>query len=153
MPTVLRTAAALIIGVLVGSAVNMGIILLGPMLIPPPAGIDMSTAEGLQAGMHLLEPRHFVMPFLAHAFGTLGGALVAALLAVAYRHVVAATIGVLFLAGGVAASRMIPAPTWFIALDLIVAYLPMAWLGHRIATTIAPQPPLQSAHQSANALH
>jgi hypothetical protein len=27
---------------------------------------------------------------------------------------------------------MIPAPSWFIALDLLAAYLPMAWLGVRI---------------------
>ena len=27
---------------------------------------------------------------------------------------------------------MIPAPAWFIALDLIVAYIPMAWIGGRL---------------------
>jgi hypothetical protein len=27
---------------------------------------------------------------------------------------------------------MIPAPAWFIALDLVVAYLPMAWLATRV---------------------
>lgn len=37
-------------------------------------------------------------------------------------------IGGGFLAGGVAAAFMIPAPAWFIALDLLLAYLPMAWL-------------------------
>jgi hypothetical protein len=36
-------------------------------------------------------------------------------------------IGVLFLCGGIAASFMIAAPAWFIALDLVVAYLP--WPG------------------------
>jgi hypothetical protein len=151
MPTLLRTASAVILGIVVGSAVNMGIILLGPVLIPPPAGVDMTTAEGLQAGMQLLEPRHFVAPFLAHALGTLVGAFVAALIAVAHRQVVAYVIGCLFLVGGIAASRMIPAPTWFIALDLVAAYIPMAWLGHRIATTIAPRSASPSAHQSATA--
>ena len=29
---------------------------------------------------------------------------------------------------------MIPAPTWFIVLDLLAAYLPMAWLGIQIGT-------------------
>ena len=33
-----------------------------------------------------------------------------------------------------AASFMIPAPTWFIALDLLAAYIPMAWLGIRMGT-------------------
>jgi hypothetical protein len=31
---------------------------------------------------------------------------------------------------------MIPAPAWFIALDLIVAYLPMAWLAVRVGTRL-----------------
>jgi hypothetical protein len=29
---------------------------------------------------------------------------------------------------------MIPAPAWFIALDVLAAYLQMAWLGIRIGT-------------------
>jgi hypothetical protein len=29
---------------------------------------------------------------------------------------------------------MIPAPTWFVALDLLVAYFPMAWLGIQVST-------------------
>lgn len=33
---------------------------------------------------------------------------------------------------------MIPAPTWFIALDLVVAYIPMAWLGLTLANRIKP---------------
>jgi hypothetical protein len=29
--------------------------------------VDVNSAEGLSKGIHLFEPRHFVMPFLAHA--------------------------------------------------------------------------------------
>jgi hypothetical protein len=86
--------------------------------------------------MHLFEPKHFVFPFLAHALGTLTGALLAFLVAVSYRSVFAYAIGVVFLAGGIAAAFMIPAPVSFIILDLAVAYIPMAWLatelGYRI---------------------
>jgi hypothetical protein len=45
-------------------------------------------------------------------------------------------IGAVFLCGGVAASFMIPAPAWFIALDLLAAYLPMAWLATRIGARL-----------------
>ena len=45
-------------------------------------------------------------------------------------------IGVIFLCGGIAASFMIPAPGWFIALDLLAAYLPMAWLAVRIGSRL-----------------
>ena len=82
--------------------------------------------------MHLFEPRHFVMPFLAHAVGTLAGALAAYSIAVTHKLPIALAIGVVFLCGGVAASFMIPAPPWFIVLDLLVAYIPMAWLGTRL---------------------
>ena len=43
-----------------------------------------------------------------------------------------ARLVLLFLAGGIAASFMIPAPAWFIALDLLLAYIPMAWLAVQI---------------------
>jgi hypothetical protein len=88
--------------------------------------------------MHLFEPRHFVMPFLAHALGTLVGALAAYVIAATYKAQIAYAIGVLFLCGGVAASFMIPAPAWFVALDLLAAYIPMAWLGIRAASAIRP---------------
>jgi hypothetical protein len=40
----------------------------------------------------------------------------------------------MFLLGGIANVAMLPAPLWFSALDLLLAYLPMAWLGHTIVT-------------------
>ena len=132
MPDRLRIALAVLAGLVVGSVVNMAIVKLGPMVIPPPPGADMSSAEGLKAAMPLLEPKHFIPPFLAHALGTFFGALTGVRIAVARRAMVAYIIGALFLAGGIAASLMIPAPTWFIALDLLIAYLPMAWLALRI---------------------
>lgn len=128
MVNVLRNVSAVVLGLAVGSVVNMAIIALGPSLVPPPAGVDTTTAEGLAAGIHLFEPRHFVAPFLAHALGTLAGAFAAWLVAGSSKAVFAWTIGAVFLAGGMAVAFMIPAPAWFIAVDLLLAYLPMAWL-------------------------
>lgn len=138
MPTLLRNVLALLAGFVIGGGVNMAIVSLSPYLIPPPPGVDVSSADSLGAAMHLFEPRHFVMPFLAHALGTLAGALAAHLIAATYRAHLAYAIGVVFLCGGVAASVMIPAPAWFIALDLIAAYLPMAWLGVQIGPRLKP---------------
>ena len=118
----------------------MALITLSPALIPPPAGVDLGNAESLSKGIHLFQPRHYVMPFLAHALGTLAGACAAYLIAATYRVQIAFAIGVVFLCGGVAASFMIPAPAWFIALDLLAAYIPMAWLGIRLARKFAGQP-------------
>jgi hypothetical protein len=131
VPVLLRNVLAILGGVVIGSGVNMALILLGPTLIPPPPGVDVSNAESLARAMPLFQPRHFVMPFLAHALGTFAGALSAYLIAASHKARFAFAIGAFFLAGGVAASFMIPAPAWFIALDLLLAYLPMAWLGSR----------------------
>ena len=132
MPRQLKNLVAVLAGIVIGGVVNTALIMLSPSLIPPPAGVDVSDAESLRQSIHLFEPRHFVMPFLAHALGTLAGALAAYLIAITHKRAIALAIGVVFLAGGVAASFMIPAPTWFIALDLLVAYIPMAWLGAQV---------------------
>lgn len=134
MPNLLRNVLALVAGILIGGGVNMALISLSPWLIPPPAGVDVSSADGLSKAMNLFRPRHFIMPFLAHAVGTLIGALTAYLIATSYKAQIAYVIGALFLCAGLAASFMIPAPTWFIALDLLAAYLPVAWLGIQIGT-------------------
>ena len=132
MKTIVRGILAVIVGVVVGEAVNMALILLGPHVIPPPPGVDMTTAEGLRASIHLLEPRHFIFPFLAHALGTCVGATAAFLIAASHRSIYAYAIGVISLAGGVAATFMFPAPTWFVMPDLVAAYIPMAWIGTRV---------------------
>ena len=129
MKTFLRGLLAVILGLVVGSGVNMGLILLSPLIIPPPAGVDVREAKSLSSSIHLFEPRHFLFPFLAHALGTLCGSVVGYGVALRYRWGISFVIGVLFLGGGIAAAFMIPAPAWFIGLDLLMAYLPMAWLG------------------------
>lgn len=128
MPTLLRNILAVVAGLLIGGSVNMALIALSPSLIPPPSGVDVGDPDSLAAAIHLFEPRHFVMPFLAHALGTLVGAFAAYLIAGSFKASFAYAIGLIFLCGGVAAAFMIPAPVWFIALDLLLAYLPMAWL-------------------------
>lgn len=137
MIKLIRNILAVLAGVILGSVVNMAIVTFGPSLIPPPAGADMMTPDGIAAAMPLLEPRHFITPFLAHALGTLVGAFVAYLVAASHKARFAYAIGVLFLIGGIAACFMIPAPAWFMALDLVVAYLPMAWLAIRIGAGLS----------------
>ena len=129
----LRFAASVILGLIVGSVVNMGLIMIGPMLIPPPPGGDITTMEGLKATMHLFEPKHFIFPFLAHAVGTVVGAFVARLLAPDKSTIPSYIVGVLFLAGGITNVMMLSAPMWFNVVDLVFAYLPAAWLGQRLA--------------------
>ncbi len=133
MNTILRNILAVIGGILLGSAVNMGIIMISGSIIPPPEGADVTTTEGLKMSMHLFQPQHFLFPFLAHALGTIAGALSAALIAVNHKMKFALGIGVFFLMGGISSVLMLPSPLWFSILDLVIAYIPMAYLVGKIA--------------------
>ncbi len=135
---ILRGVLAFVIGLVVGSIVNGGLIHLGMQIIPPPAGADVLTPEGLQASIHLFEPKHFVTPFVAHAIGTLVGALIAVLIATQHRMKIGYAIGALFLVGGIYMVTLLPAPMWFNVVDLVVAYFPMAWLGGKLAVKFRP---------------
>jgi len=129
MNPIIRNILAVIAGLVFGSVVNMGIVMLSGSIIPPPEGGDVTTTEGLAATMHLFGPQHYIMPFLAHALGTLAGAMAAALIAASHRLTYALAIGVFFLIGGSYMVYVLPAPLWFEVLDLTVAYLPMGYLG------------------------
>jgi hypothetical protein len=133
MNPTLKNILAVVIGAVIGGAVNMGIVMISGSIIPPPEGVDVTTAEGLQAGIHLFEPKHFLMPFLAHALGTFVGAFIATKIASSHYMRIAFGIGAWYLLGGIAAAFMIPAPMWFIVVDLLLAYLPMAYLGGKLA--------------------
>ncbi len=132
MKKAILNVIALIIGLLVGGSINMAIITFGGQLVPPPSGVNVNDAQSIAAHIHEFKAQHFLVPFLAHALGTLAGACVAFLLGRQHRSVLAWVVGGVFLAGGIAAAFMIPAPAWFIALDLIIAYLPMAFLATRL---------------------
>ena len=133
MNHVIKNTLAVIAGLIFGSAVNMGIIMLSGSIIPPPDGVDVTNMESLKSSMHLFEPRHFILPFVAHALGTFVGAYITALIAVNYKIKFALSIGVFFLIGGIANTFMLPSPTWFTVLDLTGAYIPMGWLGGKLA--------------------
>ena len=132
MHPIVRNILAIVAGILLGSVVNMGIINLSGAIIPPPKGADLTTVEGLTSAMQLMEPKHFLMPFLAHALGTLTGAFVAAVIAKKNGMRIAMVIGVVFLLGGITSVMMLPSPLWFTLTDLIAAYLPMAYFGARL---------------------
>jgi len=132
MHPIVRNILAIIAGAAVGSAVNMGIIMISGSIIPPPEGADITTAEGLKQALPLFQPKHFLFPFLAHALGTLAGAILAVIIAASHKMIFGLSIGVLFLIGGIANIFMLPSPVWFAIVDLALAYLPMGFLASKI---------------------
>ncbi len=132
MKKILINFFAVLLALLAGSVLNGALLVLGTKLIPPPEGVNIMDADSLAAGIGLFEPYHFISPFVAHAMGTFLGAIVAVILAVGRPTWPAWVIGGLFFVGGVVNAFLIPAPTWFIVVDLALAYFPMAWLAIRI---------------------
>jgi hypothetical protein len=133
MKPVARNILAALAGVVVGSLVNIGLVNIGPLVIPIPEGADVSTMENLRDSMKLFTPVNFIFPFLSHALGTLAGALVAARFAASHSLKFAIGIGVFFLLGGIAAATMLGGPLWFTLVDLLLAYIPMGYLGAVLA--------------------
>ncbi|RMF44098.1 MAG: hypothetical protein D6753_03475 [Planctomycetota bacterium] len=138
MSSLLRNVLAVVAGVVIGSIVNMVIVMVGPLVVPLPAGVDMSNPDALAENIRLLKPANFLAPWLAHALGTLVGAWVAARVAASHKMRFALGIGAVFLIGGIAMVATIGGPRWFAALDLLGAYLPMAYLGGRLGGAARP---------------
>lgn len=139
MHPILKNTLAVILGLLIGGTVNSLLIMNSAALIPPPDGADLTTTEGLKAAMALMQPKHFLIPFLAHALGTLVGAFITAKIASSYAKELALLIGLLFFVGGTFMVMSLPAPLWFNVSDLALAYFPMAFLGAKLAGA-RPQP-------------
>lgn len=126
MRPIFKNILAILAGILIGSIINMALIIIGGQIITLPDGVDPMNAK-------MWEFKYFIFPFLAHAIGTLAGAFIAAKLSSSYHLMLAIGIGVFFLAGGIYMVFIFPAPFWFIILDLFIAYIPLAWLGWKLS--------------------
>jgi len=128
----INNSLIILASIFIGSIINMSIVLLGPNIIPPPNGADVTTMKGLKESMHLFQPKHFLFPFLAHALGTFNGALIAAKFSKFNNTRNALIVGAIFLIGGVMDVFSLPTPIWFALIDLIIAYIPMAYLATKL---------------------
>ena len=138
MNPIVKNVLAVISGIVAGSLVNMGLINIGPLVVSLPDGADISTMENLRDSMYLFTPVNFLFPFLAHALGTLSGAFVTAKVAASHQVKLAIGIGVFFLIGGVTMVSMLGGPMWFNVSDLLLAYIPMGYLGAFLASGKRP---------------
>lgn len=132
MNPTLRNIIAVVAGWIGGSIVNMGLVQTGSYLLPI-EGIDPNDMDALAKVLPTLSYEYFIFPFLAHALGTLAGAVIAAWIAANRKMTFAFVIGGFFLVGGIVVNYMLPGPVWFAVLDILVAYIPMAWIGGQIA--------------------
>ncbi len=133
MNPILRNILVVIGGLFVGGLVNGLIVSISGSVIPLPGDIDPNDMEALKDAIGSFETKHYIMPFLAHALGTLVAAFLIAKFAVSAHMQLAVFIpGILFLIGGIMASQMLGTPMVPTVVDLVFAYLPMAFIGYKL---------------------
>ena len=126
MKQLLKNIGILIFGIIIGMIVNMGFIIIGGIIFPLAESFE--PMNGINWDL-----KYFIFPFLAHSMGTLSGAFISSKLSRNYHIIIPLIVGLYFLSGGIYMVTILPAPTWFISLDLILCYIPMAVLGWKIS--------------------
>ena len=112
--------------IIIGMIINIGLIIIGGMIFPLSENFNPMNAINWDF-------KYFIFPFLAHSIGTLSGAFVASKLSRNYHIIIPLIVGLYFLSGGIYMVTILPAPTWFVLLDVILGYIPMALLGWKIS--------------------
>ena len=133
MNSKLQNILGIILGIIIGSMVNISIVSISGSLIPLPAGVNPEDVKSIRENIHMFQSKHYVIPFLAHALGTLSGAIIAAKIATSRKSTYANIIGLFFLVGGISAAAMIGTPILPTIVDLVFAYIPMAWIAYKLS--------------------
>ncbi len=133
MNPLIRNIVAVIVGILAGSFANLGLAAVGMALIPPPGDVNLQDIESIKNSMGAFEFKHYIFPFLAHAIGTLVGAYLACLLGKTRKMTLAIIVGVWFLIMGIINVILLGTGIVPSAIDLVIAYIPMALIGGRLA--------------------
>ena len=112
--------------IIIGMIINIGLIVLGGIIFPLPENFEPMNAMNW-------ELKYFIFPFLGHSVGTLLGALLVSKLSKKSSIILPLIVGLYFLLGGIYMITILPAPMWFVLLDVILGYIPMALLGWKIS--------------------
>ena len=114
-----RKIVAVVLGVVVAVVLIIAIEALGHSVYPPPANIDMSDTEAMQAYVTSLPIGALLFVLAAWLMATLVGGLLACLIARETPLVYAAIVGGLVLLGTIINLMSIPHPLWFSAISVL----------------------------------
>ncbi|GMV09923.1 MAG TPA: hypothetical protein PKC83_06200 [Gemmatimonadaceae bacterium] len=131
-PPIIRSVISVAAGIFIGGIATYGVEALGHVLVPPPAGLDVSDPAAVKAAMRTLPAAHFLPLLFAYLVGPSLGAALAARMAPARARLHAAIVGGFFAVGGAANFMAIPHPQWFVALAML-AFLAAPLIGSRLA--------------------
>ncbi len=133
MNPILKNVLASLAGLVVMMAINVVLVMLLGSMIPPPEGVDIKDIDSINDNLHRYSTFQLVMPFIAHAGGTLAGCVAATKIASSHKLLIVMILAAVHLAGGYMMISMLSnSPMWFNMLDLGLAYFPMAFLAYKL---------------------
>jgi nitrate/nitrite transporter NarK len=133
---VLRNIAAVVFGLVVGSAANMAVLFVNMAIFPAPADFDMYDPVQMTAYIETLPQTAFLLVMVAHLTQAGLGGWLAAKLGGSRPMALAMVVAVLTLLGGVMNAMSIPMPLWmYLEFPL---YLVVGWAaGNQVAKSRA----------------
>jgi len=131
----MRVVLGVLAGVIVAVLGVFVLELLGHMVYPPPANLDLSDPEGAARLIAGLPAGAFAFVLAAWFLGTLAGAWTAN--AIGRSTVAGWVVALVVICGGVYTMLTIPHPTWMWAAGIVLP-LVAAWLAQRFAGSSSP---------------
>ena len=131
---IIKNVIIVILAIFIGSLTNLSIIELDHLIFEIPEGLDLNNMEDLDEFIQSLPFYRLLFPFFAHAMGTLIAAYLVSKFSISYSFYISLGIGALFMAGGIYMVLILNAPLYFELMDLCFAYIPAAWLGHKLGS-------------------
>lgn len=108
----LRNIGAVLLGLVVGMAINMGLILANMSLFPGPDGLDFNDTKAMAEYVGSLPSHAMILPMLAHIGQAACGGWVAARLGASHVRILAMVVAVLTVVGSVMNFIQLPSPIW-----------------------------------------
>jgi hypothetical protein len=133
----MRSAIAIVVGLIMGMLTIAIIEAIGMALYPLPTGIDRYDPDSLKTVIATLPLGSFVFVLLAWALGAMHGGGFAAYLSRGQRVLHGLIVGAVFMACGIYELVVIPHPTWFAVIGVLL-FLPCAYIGALIGTQPLP---------------
>ncbi|MBL7884424.1 MAG: hypothetical protein JNL69_10180 [Bacteroidia bacterium] len=131
----LRNILSIVIGTILGIIVIQIIQILGHLINPPPADLDITNVEAINAYIASAPAIVFVLVIVSYAIGSFVGAFTSIFVSKEKHMSHAINIGGILMGLGAINLFTIPHPIWMIIVSLLV-FLPSAYLGARVGIKV-----------------
>jgi hypothetical protein len=131
---------AVILGLAASSFIIFALEVVGHIVYPPPADLNLNDMESVKAFTSSAPPIVFILIIIAYAVGSFVGGLVAAALAGKNKMTKAITVGGILMGLGAYNLFMIPHPIWTIIISIFF-FIPCSWIGGTLGMKVSSKKP------------